>query len=137
MLKLKEQLSQTKKITKHVYRCSYKQKLPPEVFFKKAVLKNFATFIEKQLCWSLFLIKLQTFRPATLLKSDSNTGVFLRILWNYNTYFEEHLRTATSAYKSSCELALKFASCFFINYRTSYLLTPFYLGGGGGSYKRK
>ena len=60
---------------------------------KKAVLKNFAIFAEKYLCWSLFLIKLQTYeelchnnlqlkalnycckalhRPVTLLKRDSS-----------------------------------------------------------------
>ena len=27
---------------------------PPEVFFKKAVLKNFAILTGKHLCWSLF-----------------------------------------------------------------------------------
>ena len=32
------------------------------------------------LCWSLFLKKLQTFRPAFLLKREPNTGVFLWIL---------------------------------------------------------
>ena len=45
---------------------------------KKATLKKLAVFTGKQLCWSLFLIKF--FRPATLLKRDSNTGVFLCIL---------------------------------------------------------
>ena len=30
--------------------------------------KNFANFTERDLCWSLFLIKLQAFRPAILLK---------------------------------------------------------------------
>ena len=30
------------------------QKQPPEVFFRKDVLKNFAYFTEKQLRWSLF-----------------------------------------------------------------------------------
>ena len=35
------------------------QKQPPEVFYKKVVLKNFAIFIGKHLCWSLFLIKYQ------------------------------------------------------------------------------
>ena len=39
---------------------------------KKAVLKNFAMFIGKQLCWSLFLI----------IKRDSNTGVLQR---HFNT----------------------------------------------------
>ena len=44
---------------------------------KKCFLKNFAIFTGKHLCWSLFLIKLklQAFRPATLLKRDSNTDV--------------------------------------------------------------
>ena len=38
-------------------------------------IKNFAIFIEKHLCWGLFLIKFQAFRPAKFLKRDSNTGV--------------------------------------------------------------
>ena len=33
--------------------------------------------------WSLFLIRLQAFRLATLLKRDSNTGVL-------KNYIEEH-----------------------------------------------
>ena len=32
------------------------------------IQKNFAIFTGKQLCYSLFLIKLQSFKPATLLK---------------------------------------------------------------------
>ena len=44
---------------------SYLQKQPPELFYKKAVLGNFAIFTGKQQCWSLFLMKLQA-RPATL-----------------------------------------------------------------------
>ena len=35
----------------------YVQKQPPEVFFKKGVLKNFANFTGKHLCWSLFFNK--------------------------------------------------------------------------------
>ena len=42
------------------------QKQPPEVIYKKSVLKNFAMFIGKRLYWRL----------ATLLKRDSNAGVF-------------------------------------------------------------
>ena len=34
------------------------QKQSPQVFYKKAILKNFVTFTGKHLCWSLFLIKL-------------------------------------------------------------------------------
>ena len=39
------------------------EKQPPEVFYKKAVLSNFAIFTGKHLCRSLLLIK--------LLKRDS------------------------------------------------------------------
>ena len=67
----------------------WSQKQPPEVFYKKVVLKkllkNFAIFIGKHLCWSLFLIKLEAFRPDC--KKDSNTRVFLWILQS----FQEHL----------------------------------------------
>ena len=44
---------------------------------KNAVLKNSAIFTGKHLCWSLFLMNLQAFRPPILLKRDSYTGVFL------------------------------------------------------------
>ena len=66
-------------------------------FIKKAALKNFAIFTGKQLCWSLFLMKLQAFRPASLLKKGSNTGPFVCILRIF-IYFEKHLRTAASDY---------------------------------------
>ena len=56
------------------------QRQPPEVFCKKGTLKNFANFAVKHLCWGLFLITLQALRSATLLKRDSNAGVFLRKL---------------------------------------------------------
>ena len=36
------------------------QKQPPDVFYKKAVLKNFAIFIGKQMRWTLFLITFPT-----------------------------------------------------------------------------
>ena len=44
---------------------------------KIGVLKNLTIFTGKHLCWSLFFIKLQALRPATLLKGDPNTVVFL------------------------------------------------------------
>ena len=50
------------------------------MFFKTGVIRNFAIFTRKHLCWSLFLIKLQALRPATLFqprpKRDFNTGDF-------------------------------------------------------------
>ena len=48
-----------------------------QMYFKIRVLKNVTIFITKKLCRSLFLIKLAGLMPATLLKRDSNTGVFL------------------------------------------------------------
>ena len=50
-----------------------------EMFYKKTVLKNFTILTGKHLYWSLFVIKLQAFKPATLWKRDFNIGVFLWI----------------------------------------------------------
>ena len=47
---------------------------------EKAVVKNFAIFTGKYLCWSFLLIDLRASRPATFLKYDTNTGIFLWIL---------------------------------------------------------
>ena len=58
------------------------------MFFKIGVLKNFLNFTGKHLCLSFFLIKLQALRPATSLKTDSDTCVFL---WNLWTFFTEQL----------------------------------------------
>ena len=41
---------------------------PPEVFYKKGVLKNFAKFTGKHLCQSLFFNKVASLRPTTSLK---------------------------------------------------------------------
>ena len=57
----------------------------------------------KHLCWSLFLMKLQTWRPATLLKRDFNTIVFL---WNLKNFLQ-HLFL-----KSSSGCFCGFNSCF-------------------------
>ena len=68
---------------------------------KKDVLKIFANFTGKHLCWSLFLIKIQVFRPVTLSKRDSNTAIFLK--------FAKFLRT--SILKDICKrLLLQFLS---------------------------
>ena len=73
-----------KLITKLLCRSSRSQ-----MCFKIGFLTNFEIFIGKHLYWILFLINLQ----ATLLKRDSDTGVFLWILWNSkNCFFTEHLR---------------------------------------------
>ena len=67
------------------------------MLFKLGVLKNFVIFIGKQLCWILFLIKLRTWRAATLLKRDS----IIRVSCEYCEIFKssfliEHLWAAFS-----------------------------------------
>ena len=48
-----------------------------QMIFKIDVLKDFAIFKGKHLCWSLFLITLQGLKSAASLERDSITGVFL------------------------------------------------------------
>ena len=48
-----------------------------QMIFKIDVLKDFAIFTGKHLCWSFYLITLLTLRSTTLLGRDSITGVFL------------------------------------------------------------
>ena len=60
------------------------KKQPPEVFYKKAVLKNFSVFTEKYLSSSLFLIKLRAFRFAQLFKKEIPPQVFFcEYYWNF------------------------------------------------------
>ena len=56
----------------------FRKEQPPEVFYKRMYCwTSFAKLVGKILCWSLFLIKMQAFRPTTLFKKCSNTSVFL------------------------------------------------------------
>ena len=52
---------------------------------KKGFLDNFSKIAGKNQCRCLFLIKVAGLRPATLLKRDSDTGVFK------NTFFYKFL----------------------------------------------
>ena len=63
-------------------------------------LKFFKIFTRKHLRLSLFLIKLQSFRAANLLKRDSNTGVFL---WTFSK---------TPILKNICEQLLLYLTDF-------------------------
>ena len=74
--------------------CADERSSRSEVFCKKDILRNFAKFTGKQLCQSLFLNKVASLRPATLLKKSLwhrcfplNFSKFLRTL-----FFTEHLR---------------------------------------------
>ena len=44
------------------------KKQPPELFYKKGVLKNFTKFPGKYLCQDLFFDKVADLKPATLFK---------------------------------------------------------------------
>ena len=74
------------------------QKQPPEMFYKKDVLRIFAKFIEKHLCQSLFFKKVAYLEPATLLKKRRWHRCFpvkiCRI--SKNTFFTEHVWTTAS-----------------------------------------
>ena len=61
------------------------QKQPADVLYKRKVFlnKKYSNFTRKHLNWSLFSIKLQALRPATLSKRDSNTGVILSNSHNF------------------------------------------------------
>ena len=71
---------------------------------KKSVSKIFADFTGKCLCWSLFLIKFQIFRPSDLklYQNKTPTQVFFSEIYEVfqNTYVEKYLRTTASASKS-------------------------------------
>ena len=56
-----------------------------QMFFKIEILKHFTNLTGKHLRWSFFVIKLQALRPETLLKTDSNTGIFL---WYFQIFKE-------------------------------------------------
>ena len=79
---------------------------------KKGVLKNFANYTGKQLCWSLFLIKLQ----ALGLFSGEICRIFK------NTYFEEHLQTTASVTIKSQKLSVvNIKSCVKFSSRKEFL----------------
>ena len=78
-----DNLDQLDQKRKQLIICTIFRSSRSQMFFTIGVLKNFAIFTEKHLCWSLFLIKLQALRPATLLKRNSDKGVFLWILPNF------------------------------------------------------
>ena len=63
---------------RQMYRSSSSQ-----MFFKIGVLKNFTIFTRKYLCWNLFVIQLQSTSPATILKGNYSTSVFLWTLPNF------------------------------------------------------
>ena len=87
----------------------------------KKVFLQISQYSQGDTCLVVFLIKLQTWRPATLLKRDSNTGVPLSILQN----FQEQLFWKTSAngcfyyYSNYCAIAPPLAIFWSILFSSS------------------
>ena len=67
------------------------------MFFKIGFLRYLEIFTGKRLRWSFFLIKLQGLQPATLLKRDFNTGVFLWIFQNIQEQLDSFKYVCQSA----------------------------------------
>ena len=68
---------------------------------EKAILKYFAIFTGKHLCWSLLLIGLRASRPATYLKKDLQYSCEYCKTFK-NTYFDENLGTTVVVPASYC-----------------------------------
>ena len=89
----------------------YEKSNIPEAFQKQLfanVLQNrysskFCIFRGKHLCWSICLIKLLPFWPATLLETDFSTGIFLWLFQNNET--------PTQVF--SCKYCKSFQTSFF------------------------
>ena len=89
------------------------QKQPPEFFFEIGALKNFASFIVKYRCWSLFLIKLQAFRPkrfqhrcfpvkfAKFLRKQIMKNIYERLLLTVNVNIQQFFTGATFGWNVS------------------------------------
>ena len=79
-----------------------------QMFFKISVLKIFETFTRKHLRLESFKITLQPFRPKTLLKRNSNTGVFVWSFPNFNNIsFYRRALVAASGIRVCIEARLK------------------------------
>ena len=63
-----------------------------QIFFKVSVLKNFAIFTEKHLCWNLFLIKLQIWRPVTWFFIEDLRWLLLIIPCEHLLFFSHDMR---------------------------------------------
>ena len=79
------------------------------------IFKSFANFTGKHLCWSLFLIELQTFKPGTLLKGNP-TQVFSCNIWEIlKTPFWTSVNDCFCVLITVCVFCVFTASVYFYN----------------------
>ena len=91
------------------------QKHPPEVFHKKGVLKNFAYFTGRNLCWSVFYILLKKVLLKISQNSQKNTcarGSFLIKLQASDSACN-FIKNETLVQVFSCEFCESFKNTFF------------------------
>ena len=113
-----------------------------QMYFRIGALKDFAMFTEKYLCWGLFLINIQAWRPATLLRRDSeicdifkNTYFYrthpVAASWNISwTFSLLHLRTMNgviSWYVLAPQCLFHFIACVSL-LSISFLFSYFFCG---------
>ena len=72
------------------------QKQPPEVFYKKGVLRKFAKFTGKRLCQSLFFNKVTGLRPYFFLFKDIDHAISWTFLLLQNNQQKTVLHTIKS-----------------------------------------
>ena len=77
------------KISSQNPKCLIPKAVVRRCFLKRGILQNFAKFTGKQLCWSLFSIKLQTWRPPKETPIQAFSYEICEIF--KNTFFTEHL----------------------------------------------
>ena len=83
-----------------------KRKQPPEVFYKKGVLKNGTKFTGKHLCQSLF------FNNIAELKTQVSSCEFCEIF--KNTFFIKHVRTTASGQMSLGNCSASMYAWYFL-----------------------
>ena len=67
-----------------------------QMFFKIDVFKNFAMLTEKHLCWSYFFNIVAGLEDNNSINKTLTQVLSCEYCKIFNTYFEEHLRTAAS-----------------------------------------
>ena len=88
---------------------------PSQMFFKISALKNFTG---KQICWNLVLLKLQTFRRASLIKRVFKKVLTCEIYEIFNkTFFYRTPPVAAS--ESKINIILQTIKCLLI-YRVEF-----------------
>ena len=100
------------------------KKQPPEVFYKKGVLKNFAKFTRKHQYQSLFLRKLQAL-ACNFIEKEILPQMFSYIFCKIfkDTFSTEHLRATVSAGFSIITKMRRFVQLYFIFHK--FFLTNF------------